>query len=69
MSYAAEMRDTRTPERATDRIEVRLRPSERKLLDRAARATKLPLSTIIVNGALREAARLEREKAKSDGGD
>jgi uncharacterized protein (DUF1778 family) len=65
MSYAPNVRDTRKPERATERIEVRWRPSEKEAVRRAAEAAGLPLATVVVNGALREVARLGRE-AKSN---
>lgn len=68
MGYAPNVRDTRKPERATERIEVRWRPSEKDAVRRAAEAAGLPLSVVVVNGALREAARLEREAKKESGG-
>lgn len=62
------MRDATTTERATEGITVRWRPSEKEAVQRAAKATGLPLATIVVNGALKEAARLEREASKQAGG-
>lgn len=70
MGYAPGMRESvRTKERASERLEVRIKPSERAALDRAANASGEPVSTIVINGALREAARLERlAKSTQQGG-
>lgn len=67
--YSQPMRKSvRATERATARIEVRWKPSERAQIEEAAKLTGEPLTVIVVNGALREAARLVREakRAKED---
>lgn len=68
MSYAPNMRESsRKREPANAQIGMRWRASERARIEEASRLSGEPLSTIVVNGALREADRLiriaEREKA------
>lgn len=60
----------RRRELATERLSVRVKPSEKDLIERAAEAAQMPLSDIIIEGALayakraiREAARLEKRPA------
>jgi uncharacterized protein (DUF1778 family) len=62
------VRDTRKPERATERIEVRWRPSEKEAVQRAAKSADLSVAIVVVNGALREAGRIERESKRKPGG-
>lgn len=65
MGYDPHVRETRKPERATVRYEVRFRPSEHDAVRSAAELADLPLATVVVNGALREAARIQRDAKRS----
>lgn len=60
-------RPMKTTERATARLDLRLRPSEREIIERAAVAARIDLSELVVEGALRYSRRLLAEHRRQSG--
>lgn len=54
----------RRRELATERLSVRVKPSEKDLIERGAEAAQVPLSDIIIEGALAYAKRALREASR-----